>query len=248
MNTQKVLLLFFTLSLFVTFSSCDDDTVNEPADLEEGLLVHYAFNGNAEDETGNYDEGEIVGASLTSDRNGNANSAYRFDGVNDVIELGDILDNIELPVTISAWIKPESATNMIVFTSQDNLPLYNGFYLYAGGSAISTGYGDGLGENHHAYRRGKAAVDLNDNTDQWIHVCAVIEDATEISLYVNGENVGGTYDGSSNEPMDSDFPEDVARVGKWTSNGLTYYFKGSIDEIKVWDRALSRSEVEKDME
>jgi hypothetical protein len=248
MNTQKVLLIFVALSLIITFSSCDEDPVTPPDDLEEGLLVHYSFNGNVEDETGNYDDGEAIGAALTNDRDGNANSAYRFDGVNDVIELGDILDDVELPVTISAWIKPESATNMIVFTSQDNLPLYNGFYLYAGGSAISTGYGDGIGENHHAYRRSKGAIDLDDQTGEWIHVCAVIEDATDMTLYVNGENVGGAYEGSSNEPMDSDFPDDVARVGKWTSNGITYYFKGSIDEIKVWDRALSRSEVEQDME
>jgi hypothetical protein len=69
-----------------------------------------------------------------------------------------------------------------------------------------------------------------------------------MKLYVNGEDVDGVYDGSSNEEMDSDFPDDVARVGKWTSNGITSYFKGSIDEIKVWDRALSPNEVELDME
>jgi hypothetical protein len=248
MNIQKLLLIFFALCLIAGLSSCEDVLVTEPVHLEDGLLVHYAFNGNVDDETGSYDDGEAVGATLTTDRDGNENSAYRFDGVNDAIELGDILDNVELPVTISAWVKPENAANGVVFTSQDNLPIYNGFYLYAGGRGISTGYGDGLGENHQNYRRGKAAVDLTDNTDEWIHVCAVIESATDMTLYVNGEDVDGVYDGTSDEPMDSDFPTDVARVGKWTSNGVTSFFKGSIDEIKVWDRALNRAEVNADRE
>lgn len=248
MNIQKVLLIFVALCLIVSLSSCEDELVTEPVDLEEDLLIHYAFNGNVEDETGNYDEGDVFGATLTTDRDGNENSAYRFDGVNDAIDLGDILDNVELPVTISAWIKPENSNNMIVFTSQDNLPVYNGFYLYAGGTAISAGYGDGQGENHQAYRRGIAKTGLADQVGEWIHVCAVIESATDMTLYVNGEDVGGTFDGTSDEPMDSDFPEDVARVGKWTSNGITSFFKGSIDEIKVWERALNPSEVKSDGE
>jgi hypothetical protein len=248
MNIQKIFLIFIALCLIVSLSSCEDELVMEPVDLEDGLLVHYAFNGNVEDETGTYDEGDVFGATLTTDRNGDANSAYRFDGVNDAVDLGDILDNVDLPVTISAWIKPENSNNMIVFTSQDNLPVYNGFFLYAGGTTISAGYGDGLGENNQAYRRGKAATGLNDQVGEWVHVCAVIESATEMTLYVNGEDVDGVYDGSSNQDMDSDFPDDVARVGKWTSNGITSYFKGSIDEIKVWERALNPSEVSADME
>ncbi|MBI4688657.1 MAG: hypothetical protein HY754_00055 [Nitrospirae bacterium] len=57
------------------------------ASLTDGLVAYYPFNRNANDESGNGYNGTVSGATLTSDRNGNANSAYRFDGVNDYIKI-----------------------------------------------------------------------------------------------------------------------------------------------------------------
>ena len=50
------------------------------ADLNDGLVAYYPFNGNANDESGNGNDGEINGATLTEDEYGNTNSAYYFDG------------------------------------------------------------------------------------------------------------------------------------------------------------------------
>ena len=55
------------------------------ADLNEGLVAYYPFNGNAIDESGNGNDGTVTGASLTTDRLGDENSAYYFDGDNDYI-------------------------------------------------------------------------------------------------------------------------------------------------------------------
>lgn len=44
-----------------------------------GLVGYWPFNGNANDESGNGNNGTVNGATLSSDRNGNANSAYYFD-------------------------------------------------------------------------------------------------------------------------------------------------------------------------
>ena len=49
-------------------------------DLEEGIVGYYPFNGNAEDKTGGGNDGFVSGATLTTDRYGNPNSAYKFDG------------------------------------------------------------------------------------------------------------------------------------------------------------------------
>ena len=54
-------------------------------DLSDGLVAYYPFNGNADDESGNGNNGKVNGATLTTDRNGNANSAYDFDGNDDFI-------------------------------------------------------------------------------------------------------------------------------------------------------------------
>ncbi len=52
---------------------------------KEGLVGYWPFNGNANDESGNGNHGTVNGATLSSDRNGVANSAYNFDGVDDYI-------------------------------------------------------------------------------------------------------------------------------------------------------------------
>jgi hypothetical protein len=50
------------------------------ADLNDGLVAHYPFNGNANDESGNGNHGMVNGATLTEDRFGNIDSAFHFDG------------------------------------------------------------------------------------------------------------------------------------------------------------------------
>jgi hypothetical protein len=55
------------------------------AGLNDGLVAYYPFNGNANDESGNGNHGTVHGATLTADRFGNANSAYKFNGTDDRI-------------------------------------------------------------------------------------------------------------------------------------------------------------------
>ena len=55
--------------------------------VQDSLVAWYPFNGNANDETGNGNNGIVYGAILTADKDGNENSAYSFDGVDDYIEI-----------------------------------------------------------------------------------------------------------------------------------------------------------------
>jgi hypothetical protein len=216
---------------------------------DEDLEVYYPFSGNAKDASMNARHGTVYGASLTTDHHGNPGSAYHFDGVNDHIDLGNILDDIQMPLTVSAWVKmdPDGGMYYPVLITQDNLPLYNGFDFLVNKNMVGISYGDGKGENHPMFRRGKSATTLPDYTGVWIHVTAVMKSSNNMSLYVNGVNVGGEFTGGSFESMDSNFPQDVARIGRWSSNGLTHFYKGSIDELKVWSRALTADEIKASM-
>jgi hypothetical protein len=216
---------------------------------DENLEVYYPFSGNAKDMSRHARHGTVYGAALTTDHHGNPGSAYHFDGVNDHIDLGDILDDIQLPVTVSAWVKmdPNGGMYYPVLITQDNLPLYNGFDFLVNKNMVGISYGDGNGENHPMFRRGKSTTTLPDYTGVWVHVTAVMKSRDNMSLYVNGVNVGGEYTGQSEEPMNSGFPEDVARIGRWSSNALTHFYKGSIDELKVWSRALTGGEIKASM-
>lgn len=72
------------------------------------MAAYYPFNGNTNDENGNGNHGAVFGASLTTDRSGNADSAdsaYSFDGVNDYIDIGkDASLKMTDGLSISAWI------------------------------------------------------------------------------------------------------------------------------------------------
>lgn len=175
--------------------------------------------------------------------------AIQFDGIDDYVDLGDIYDDLALPFTISAWIYIDPGVTPSggpVFVSQDNAPIYNGFWFFVGPTSISIEYGDGRGENLSDYRKGKAAS-IPNLTGRWVHASAVMKSASDIDLYINGVNVGGSSTGLSSFPMASQYPTDVAKIGYFLSNGRTYHFNGRIDHLQVFNRALSDVEIRQNM-
>jgi hypothetical protein len=78
------------------------------AGLSDGLVAYYPFNGNANDESGNGNNGTVNGATLTMDRFGNPNSAYNFDGMNNFIEISSLSNMQYKPITYSVWINVSS--------------------------------------------------------------------------------------------------------------------------------------------
>lgn len=173
--------------------------------------------------------------------------ALKFDGLDDFISLGNVYDDLSLPITVSAWINidPSVSTWAPVFVSQDNSSIYNGFWLIVQPTRISIGYGDGQGENSLAYRRSKIA-EVSNIAGRWVHLCAIIRSALDMDLIVNGINVGGAYSGFTNLPMSSS-SVDVAKIGYWFSNSEIFRFKGQIDEVRLWNRSLSQSEIRNEM-
>lgn len=182
-----------------------------------------------------------------TDTIGSGHALY-FDGVDDYIDFGNIYDDLDFPFTISAWINVDpTATSGPIFVSQDNNAIYNGFWFVCSTNNFFIEYGDGRGENSSIYRRGKSAGGLSNIPGKWNHVCAVVVGSNSIELYINGVNVGGTYSGSSTFPMASVYPDDVARTATFLSNGITYRFKGMIDEMRIFDKALTQSEIREQM-
>lgn len=174
--------------------------------------------------------------------------AIKLDGVDDYIDLGNIYDDLTLPFSISAWIYIDPNTTLAgpVFVSQDNAPIYNGFWFFATPTTLFIEYGDGRGENLPAFRKGKSSL-VPYMKGRWNHVCAVMKSAYDIDLYVNGFDVGGSFTGDSDQPMSSLFPNDIAKIGYFLSNGVIYRFQGIIDEIRIWNKALSESQVRETM-
>ena len=66
-----------------------------------GLVGYWPFNGNANDASGNGNNGTVNGATLTTDRFGVVNKAYNFDGINDFIDLQNLTSNLNF--SYSLW-------------------------------------------------------------------------------------------------------------------------------------------------
>jgi len=80
--------------------------------LKQGLVAYYPFNGNANDESGNGNNGAVNGATLTQDRFGNVSKAYSFNGINNHINVpfSQSFNSIQSGLTMSAWILMEGGT------------------------------------------------------------------------------------------------------------------------------------------
>ncbi|MDP8220546.1 MAG: LamG-like jellyroll fold domain-containing protein [Candidatus Stygibacter frigidus] len=209
---------------------------------EDNLVSYYPFNGNAHDESGNGNDGYVEGAQLVADRFGNENSAYSFDGNNDYIECGDGLNNLELPFSISTWIflEDDIVTSFPIIKSDDDLDNYYGFWFHIDTSyTLNIAFGDGNGIGP-PFRRAKKS-DLIVAQNEWVYVTAVVRGATDMSLYVNGEDAGGNYSGDGSNFMAHN--SSPIKIGKSSTYNATYY-DGLIDDIRVYNRALSETEIQ----
>src|SRR5260221_2259621 len=180
---------------------------------------------------------------VTGQDNVGAGHALSFDGVDDYISLGNIYDDLKLPLTISAWVFLDPRGLGTIFSSQDNTTIYNGFHFYINNTAMVIEYADGSGPpGSIPSKRGKAGS-VDHIFEKWVHVAASMRSATDMDLYLNGVNIGGTYIGNSQLPMNSAAPLDSAKIGYRSAIGLIYHFQGSMDELRIWNRLLSEDEI-----
>ena len=220
---------------------CAASTVNvtnavDISDLMGGLIAHFTFDGDANDSSGNGNNGILHGVTSTADRYGKVNGAYHFDGISAYIEIPDSTSLRELgqALTLSAWIRPKTWTKSGAST-------YWASVLCKGNESMEYG----LQINKSSYwafnhydetQRNDVNVARNLWLDEWNHV-AITYSPTIIVAYLNGEIIGAkTTNGELLENSHSlyvgiDLP------------GAIEYFSGDMDEIRIYNRALSTAEV-----
>jgi len=105
----------------------DSTTVN----LTKGLVAYYTFDGNANDKSANNHHGIVHGATLTTDRFGNINNAYIFNGVDTYIDLAntDTL-NMLSGFTLATWCEFTASSEGSIVSKHVNY-YYNGFTMSA---------------------------------------------------------------------------------------------------------------------
>lgn len=210
------------------------------ADLSANLVAYYPFAGNANDASGNGHNGTVYGATLTTDRFGNPNSAYHFDGLNDYVRVPDDqqLDGMNA-LTLSVWVKADSlAENVEVVHkwASGSSPL-NGAYA-VGVDAPGRGVLQYCTDHDYVIKISDIVLD----TDSWHHIAGVYT-GTEGSLYIDGSRVALWRD-------DPDVAGPLHRMNTdlLIGCGLLYgnrvgFFPGSIDDVAIYNRALTDTEI-----
>ncbi len=208
--------------------------------LKLGLVAYYSLDetsGTVIDATGNGNNGTNNGA--TAGVLGKVGNAYGFNGSNNYISLvnANVITNNMLNATVSVWVNTNSLN-----TRRYILASGNGFNSYD--ETLQIFFWDNNTLNISFFRNG--GVDLggvsynssNMNTGEWYHIVSVLSN-NSIKLYLNGVKVGSTVRLSSDPVSSSTNMMAIGRFG--TYNG--YYFDGSLDEVGIWNRALSQEEI-----
>lgn len=223
-------------------------------------LVHYPFNGNGNDLSGNQYDATYINATPTTDRFGTANSAYQFNGTDQIIRMpvnASLKPN--LPFSVSLWVKFDNLNEYksAVFTNEHKTNFYSGFWIGVNGGKVHLSYGD-LGDPGPFSRR-TVLSNTTINTSTWYHITAVVKGPNDMELYVIPFNNASSACNLSNSTW----------VYQGTGGGMQYFgssyagtfgltdasdtptlpikrFQGKIDDFKMWNRALTVTQIEEE--
>ncbi len=227
-----ILVMLFSASTFSwLFSQCVFSSYNEPV----GLVGYWNFDqgsGNvASDGSGNNNQGTIHGATWTS---GKVNGALFFNGIDNYVDCGnsETLDPTK-GATIEAWIMfdqlPSDAGHIMEIASRSG-----------GGTDLDLQIET---DNRIKFFIGTGAPNVAvSNTmveiDKWYHVAGTYEANSKVRIYVNSNLESTVQIGIARNANTNSFS--IGQSMAWPGR----FFNGKIDEVKVYNRALSEEEIE----
>ena len=236
-----LILLFVGISAIPGMSSDIKKSNKNPLVLlDNGLEAYWSFNNQDNpgyDDSGNYHQGIVNGATWTLD--GIKKGAMSFNG-NSYISLPDFTSS-DSQGTMVAWVKqslPAGKAGLIYAEgdSSDNKP-YIGLGFY-GGQLFFARDVYGLSSNY----QGKLDVGANDG--EW-HFVVFSSDGSTNHFYFDGQEVYLTW-------QDGNIPQGIWFNGQYTNTNSIGgcnrpdhwgYFDGTIDEVRIYNRALSHQEI-----
>ena len=225
------------------------------------MVAYYPFNGNANDESGNTNDGVVQGAELSADRFGINNSAYKFDG-NDWIETKQqrMLDGAS-ESTITAWVRVSSNFGADgwgghLVSAADHRGGYDPIHIrFTRNSTSQVNFQDTKIGNSPSVQIGQkngphAIGDLSNGWHQITIILAKDVSKSSFSIFVDGVNrlrLEGSDDGVSNFQKIS-YDRDMrfligALEGRPFYSQPGQFWNGNIDDVRVYNRALTAAEV-----
>jgi len=238
---MKTLLLVTIATLGLTASTMAQNLPNYvPAN---GLVGWWPFTGNANDESGNGHNGTANGAALTSDRFGNAEKAYGFDGLNDNIIIPHNENLNSYPLTINIWLKSNGdidggilitkyccsnwqGWDIQVSPAYEDTAVFTREYLRGGCLGLFQWYcGEQQQQKHTAF-------------DEVWHMYTFRIDSFGASIFWDGIQVGSQEWIGQPGPINNIL--DLCIGSYYTEGG---FYTGLLDDIGIWNRSLTQQEI-----
>ena len=239
MKTKRVLAIIAIMSLFICVIQFTQ------ANPDDGLVLHLSFDENTingdtvEDQSGNGNDGTINGDATTAD--GKHGEALEFDGVNDFVEIpldSSITFSTGDSLTVQVWVKtddqPTANDGIVGNYRQGTDALW--MLSVSGDNAADRGkMGFAVRDKGRANTTGTRSPDFLNDGD-W-HVLAGVrdQDAKKLRFYVDNVLI---------EEKDDNTQDINSGQSIWIGEHLSRFYKGLIDEVKVWNRPLTADELQ----
>ena len=204
------------------------------------LVARWTFDGNALDSSGYGHDGDLENDPLFT--SGIAGQSLTFNGTDQYVSVPHHPRlKPQFPLTLSAWINPASsvANGVIIKIDSSNNPnnYYSGVSLRAMSDTVVIGYGDGTAAAPSG--RGTKVGTTVLQPHRWYHVVGIIRGPQDMSIYINGQDDGGDYTGTSTQPIYYEGNEVL--IGNSIEQDQA--FNGNIDDVRIYNFGLSRTEV-----
>ena len=199
--------------------------------LRAGLVGHWRFDGNANDASGYRNNGIVRGVVPVEDRFGKANKAYRFSGAGYIEVPHSKILNMTHAITITAWIKPHKWWNkswVIIMQKGDKRNCNYQFSLDINNNRVF------LSGFDIVLRCSRHGLEL----DKWQQVALTYESGKSLCFYCNGVQIGTWKFDKDLQPNNGNI-----LIG-YDPFGGTEYFIGDMDDVRLYNRALSEREIQ----
>ena len=249
-NRNKIIIIIIAIvvaSFSIYYATAGIFKTNTPVvnDLTSGLVGYWTFDGQdtdwgtntVNDMSTNSNNGTMINISTSTDAvSGIIGQALDFDGDNNYV---DVPDSASLRVadgdfSVSFWLKRDAISSVIenLVGTENGVSNYLGWSIRLGGSdTISFYVNDGAGQK---LAGGGEVLVVN----EWYHFVGVVDSGNTIYYYLNGTLQDSTSL-AGETAFEKNYGLDIGNI----ESGSNRYFNGSIDEVRIYDRALSVSEV-----
>jgi hypothetical protein len=222
------------VACFVTSTTGSMEVCNAIA-IDGALKVWLKFDESsgvtAADSSKNANSGALVNGPLWTA--GGIGGAVDLDGVNDHVTLPAGQANFTNGMTIAVWSYPVSVKSSARFIDFGNGTSNNNIFLHRNGTLNDLRFRVYTGSNG-----GNAVVATNVIAlNQWQHFAATLDSTGNVKLYKNGAQVGS---GTVSVPLNVTRTNNFIGRSNWT---IDEYFDGALDDLRIYNRALSAAEV-----